>query len=124
MRWINLFLLLILLAVFSCSSGDWKQEDRIEGLKNGFFRVYIRIDYEQKDDESYEKKIKEEIAALAGKRCSMMMKNYITIKYKEKEKFERMMGLMDGILKTAKIRYSECFEKYCEAFVDFEAKEL
>lgn len=120
-----IILLLIGSCVYSCAGGEWTLKDRMEGLVKDNFRIYVRVNYdEEKESDAYQKQIDSEILVRAKRRCKTLLMSYIQSSIKEKEKKDRAFKLVSSIVNSSKVSYQNCFEKYCEAFVDFKAKQL
>jgi len=105
---------------------SWRIGDRMEGFGKGIFRVYVRVGYLGKDGEEKRRdSIEREVIETARVRCAQYLTNHIRITLKNnKESALTVLKMLPVVLDNPKIRFLECFNDYCEAFVDFNSKEL
>jgi hypothetical protein len=104
----------------------WKIDDRMEGFGKGFFRVYVRVGYLGKDGEEKRRDIIErEVVERARVRCAQYLTNHIRITLgNNEERASAILKMLPEVLDESQIRFLECFNDYCEAFVDFKSKGL
>ena len=105
---------------------EWRTSDRMEGFKKGIIRVYVRVDYFNKDGvEKSKDSIEKEITENAQVRCTHYLKNHIRVTlYNNEEQASTILKMIPTVVDRSNIRFLNCFDSYCEAFVDFDSKAL
>lgn len=108
-----------------CGNG-WRISDRMEGFKKGSFRVYVRVNFLDKNGEEKRRDtIEREVVEYARARCARYLTNHVRITLgNNEEKDSAILKMIPGLLDESQIRILKCFDDYCEAFVDFNSKEF
>lgn len=104
----NSALTLIVIVMLFCCKTSFEQNERYEGIKNNAFRVYVRIYLNDEADFS-ENAVTKKIFQKADERLELFVLNGIV----QKRLFEN---------RDPKIVHKQCFDEYCEAFVDYKIR--
>jgi hypothetical protein len=112
------------LLVFPFCSGKWTLQDRYEGIRGTTLRVYVRI-AEFGDNEMYtEEDMKQALLQNARKRCTVLLSCHVRESHRERGADGAAGELHAKIAGTSEIKFFRCRNEYCEAFVDFNVKEI
>ncbi len=114
---------IVFVAIFISCKSTCDLEDRMEGFNNGNLRVYVRAYLDDLEDESDES-IKHNLLERGQKRAASLLAGYFITDLKDKAKIEDKLKKMTEVLKDAKINFQECYNEYCEAFIDYGVKSL
>ena len=118
-------ILIISFIIPGCGKEIWKISDRMEGFKKNVFRVYVRVDYDEKwDEDLFKKKMRNALINSAKIRCKELLHNNILVTVKEEIMAQNLVKLISEAIKKPKLAYQDCYDDYCEAFVDFDVKAL
>jgi hypothetical protein len=121
---IPIILILFQSIFFNCSSGI-KESERWEGLKKGKLRVYVRDSMEDiEEDEDFEKKAEKKLIKMANDRAVHLLISYIRANIKDRSRYNSYNNEILAIIKKAVLKFDDCNEEYCEAFIDYDTVEL
>ncbi len=104
-------------------SPKWTRNDRMEGFCKGHLRVYVRVDIREDQDVNKNSPELEKVFLRAGTvRAEGLLKGFLMSRAKDKGKPD--ISPTTNILKAPIIRFRDCEEDYCEAFIDYKAEEF
>lgn len=116
--------LIAALLIIPVCSGKWTQKDRYEGIRGTTLRVYVRV-AEFGDNEMYtEEDMKEALLRNAKKRCTVLLSYHVREFHHNRGADGSAGELHAKIAGTSNLRFFRCRNEYCEAFVDFDVKEM
>lgn len=112
------------LFVFPLCSGRWTLKDRYEGIRNNTIRVYVRSAGVDGNEEFTDEEIKQVLMRKAKERSSVLLSYYIKSAGRGNERTAAVGTLPAAVAGASKLRFFRCRGDYCEAFVDFDVKEM
>lgn len=111
------------LVVSACKTSQWTIDDRMEGFRDNFFRVYVRLSLTNDAKEGSEIVSDSIIIDHAKNRAIDLLEIYIKTITDEVYSIEEIKTMISEVVMNCKIVYKDCNDKYCEAFIDFDIKE-
>lgn len=122
-------LLMIAIAAFtqvSCTSGSFRLMDRREGIEKGVLRVYIRDEAADTDgfDAKKEKKMWETFLTKGKERAIHLILSHIRSLTQDSQKYSIFDDMILKSLNSGVMVFRECTDEYCEAFIDYQVKDL
>ena len=116
---------LLFLFIFSCSSSGIKELEKYEGMNKGILRVYVRNDYEETDDEKKDEKRLKKLHLKSGKdRAIHLIISYIRANISDESKYNMFDNHILRIVEKPKIIFNSCNDDFCDAYLDYNIKEL
>lgn len=82
----------------------------------GKFRVFVRIDFPDREKDNVERIILEE----SGRRAEKLLESYILTDLSAEEGSRALKAKIPEIIKSPEIVCQECNDEYCEAFIDYD----
>jgi len=110
--------LLAAATIMSCASG-WSARDRYEGIRKNSCRIYVRIPADGDARSETGPKLLEIIRQMARERCQNTLARHALFGTGASGAARVTPESIERILSSAAIRKIECFDEYCEGFVDF-----
>lgn len=104
--------------MMSCASG-WSARDRYEGIRKNICRIYVRIP--AGDDAHIETGtgLDAKIRQMARERCRNTLARHALFGTGASGAARVTPESIERVLTSAAVRKVECFDEYCEGFVDF-----
>ena len=104
--------------MMSCASG-WSVRDRYEGIRKNNCRIYVRIPAGEDAHPETGPDLNAKIRQMARERCRNTLARHALFGGGASGAARVTPESIERILSSAAVRKVECFDEYCEGFVDF-----